>query len=300
MKLCTTKDAILDLRREDNIFYVAKNIREALAGQLSEDELKLLRAFDIVGDIAVVKIPEQLLPKRHAVGRAIIQVHGQVKTVLNQTGPVKGEFRTRGLEVIAGEPKTTTTYLENGCWIKVDLASAYFSPRLAGERLRIAKMISPGEVVLNMFAGVGSYSIVAAKNGAVAKIYSIDKNPDAFRSMVENIRINRVGDRVIPILGDARDIVEESLKGTVDRVIMPLPELGREFLEVAVDALKPRGGTVHFYDVGQEPDVFGPSANFARDIATRQGMKTTLLGQRKIRSYATRCYHIVLDLLFQR
>ncbi|MEW6593073.1 MAG: class I SAM-dependent methyltransferase family protein [Candidatus Hadarchaeota archaeon] len=276
------------------------NIRQALAGQLSGDELKLLRAFDIVGDIAVIKVPAQLLPKKHQIGEAIMKVHKQVKTVLNQTGPVKGEFRTRGLELIAGKPKTTTTYFESGCSIKADLAKAYFSPRLAGERLRIAGMISSGEVVLNMFAGVGSYSIVAAKKSAAAKIYSVDKNPDAFNLMVENIRINRVGDRVIPLLGDARYIAGENLKGAVDRVIMPLPELGREFLEVALDALKPSGGVVHFYDLGQEPDVFGPSADFARGLATRRGMEATLLGQRKIRSYATRCYHIALDILFQR
>jgi tRNA (guanine37-N1)-methyltransferase len=150
-----------------------------------------------------------------------------------------------------------------------------------------------------MFAGVGSYSLVAAKTSAASKIYSVDKNPAAFELMVENIRTNRVGDRVIPILGDAGDVARGNLNGTADRVIMPLPELGRRFLDAAVDALKTSGGVVHFYDVGQEPDVFGPSTGFAMDVANKRGMKATILGQRKIRSYATRCYHIVLDLLFQ-
>jgi len=275
------------------------NLREALRGQLSEEELKKLRAFDIIGDIAVIKIPDELLPKKHVIGQALMQVHNHLRTVLNQTSPVKGEFRTRELEVIAGENRTSTVYWENGCILKVDLANAYFSPRLATERIRIARQISDGEVVLNMFAGVGSYSVVLAKNSCATKIYSVDKNPAAFELMLENIRMNRVGDRVTPILGDVRDVVNEKLHGTADRVLMPLPELAREFLEVAVDSLKGSSGIVHFYDVGGEPDVFGPSLNFATDIARKRGLSVNLIGQREIRSYATRCYHIVLDLLFK-
>jgi len=276
------------------------NLREVLKGQLSEDEIGKLRAFDVMGDIAVIKIPEELLPKKHVIGQALMHVHNHLRTVLNQTSPVKGEFRTRELEVIAGEPRTTTVYRENGCLLKVDLAKVYFSPRLATERIRIAKQISAGETVLNMFAGVGSYSIVLAKNGPAAKIYSVDKNPAAFELMLENVRVNRVGDRVIPILGDVRDVVREKLQGTADRVLMPLPEMAREFLGVALDSLKEGKGVVHFYDVGGEPDVFGPSLNFAVNLAKERGLSVDLIGQRKIRSYATRCYHVVLDLLFQR
>ena len=273
-----------------------RDLREALKGKLSEEELRLFRAFDIIGDIAVVKLPEKLLPKKHLIGQALTQVHSHVRTVLNQTAPVRGEFRTRELEVIAGEPRTETIYHEGGCSFKVDLAKAYFSPRLATERLRVAKLAKPGEEVTNLFAGVGSYSIVIAKHSGVVKVYSIDKNPVAFEYMRENIRINKVGDRVVPILGDAREVVETHLKGKADRVLMPLPELAREFFKVALLALKPGGGVIHFYDFGEEPELFNPSLEFARTAATSEGRKVELLGSRAIRSYATRVYHIVLDL----
>jgi tRNA (guanine37-N1)-methyltransferase len=272
------------------------NLREALKGKLSEEEMKQLRAFDLIGDIAVVKIPDGLLPKKHIIGQALLQVHSHVKTVLNQTAPVKGEFRTRDIEVIAGEPKATTVYPENGCLLKVDLAKAYFSPRLATERLRIARQVKLGEVVTNLFAGVGSYSIVIARHSQPEKVYSIDKNPAAFDLMVENIRVNRVGYSVIPFLADARDIVKHQLLHAADRVLMPLPELGRDFLQVAFEALKPDGGVIHFYDIGNEPDVFGPSADFAQRAAAERGFSVKVLEQRKIRSYATRCYHVALDL----
>lgn len=273
-----------------------KNLREALRGQLADDELKRLRAFDIIGDIVVIKLPEELLPKKDAIGRALMQVHRHIRTVLCQVGPVSGEFRTRELEVIAGEPRTETTHREGGCTFKVDLAQVYFSPRLAHERLRIASLVDPGEVVTNLFAGVGCYSIIIARHGRAAKIYSIDKNPAAFEYMRENIRINKVGDRVVPILGDAREVIERQLAGKADRVLMPLPELGRRFFEVALQALKPAGGVIHFYDFGQLPDPFAPSLEFARKSAAAKGHNLEILNSRAIRSYAPRCYHIVLDL----
>lgn len=273
-----------------------RDLREALAGQLSDEELKLFRAFDLIGDIAVVKLPEKLLPKKHLIGQALMQVHRNVRTVLRQTSAVRGEFRTRELEVIAGEPKTETTHHEGGCSFRVDLAEAYFSPRLAHERLRIARLVKPGEVVTNLFAGVGCYSIIIAKHSRASRIYSIDKNPVAFGYMRENIRVNKVGDRVVPLLGDAREVVGKGLVGKADCVLMPLPELSHEFFDVALGALKPSGGAIHFYDFGQEPDVFGPSLEFARPAAASMGFEINLLSARKVRSYATRCYHVVLDL----
>ena len=271
-----------------------KDLREALKGKLTNDELKRFRAFDIVGDIAVVKLPDELLSKKQLIGRALMQVHRHIRTVLRQTGVVRGEFRTRELEVIAGEPKTETTHREGGCDFRVDLAKVYFSPRLGTERLRIAKQVKPGEVVVNMFAGVGCYSILIAKHSDAALIYSIDKNPAAFDYMRTNIRINKVGDRVVPIFGDARKVVETHLRGEADRVLMPLPELAREFFDVAMFALKPEGGIVHFYDFGKEPELFVPSFEFA--LAAAKGREVQLLGSRAIRSYATRVYHVVLDL----
>ncbi|MGQ9788044.1 MAG: class I SAM-dependent methyltransferase [Candidatus Hadarchaeaceae archaeon] len=275
---------------------MAGDLRARLRSHLSEGELKLIRSFDIVGDIAIVKLPEPLLPKKHVIGKALMEVQKNVRTVLNQISPVKGEFRTRGLEVIAGENKTETSHRESGCVFKVDLARAYFSPRLATERLRVTRLVKPGETVVNLFAGVGCYSIIIAKHSKAGLIYSIDINPHAFEYMQINIRTNKVGDRVVAILGDAREVVNNKLAGRADRVLMPLPELSHDFFDVALKALKPTGGIIHFYDYGEEPDVFGPSIDFANVNADKGDFEVKVIGARIIRSYATRCYHIVLDL----
>lgn len=276
---------------------MAKSLREALKGIVPDEGIRKIRSFDVVGDIAIVKIPEELLRWKGEIGNALIRVHKNVKTVLCQTTPVAGEFRTRELEIIAGERRTVTLHRENGCLFMVDLARMYFSPRLGTERLRVARLVRPGETVTNMFAGVGCYSIVIARHSRASLIYSIDKNPEAFRYMVENVRLNKVGDRVLPMLGDAKDVIREKIPARADRVIMPLPEMSHEFLETAIAALKPSGGTIHFYDYGEEPDVYGPSFEFVSSTASRFGFEATLTGCRKIRSYAPRCYHIVLDVL---
>jgi len=113
--------------------------------------------------------------------------------------------------------------------------------------MRIAELIQPGEVILNMFAGVGCYSISIAKHSEPLKVYSVDVNPSAFQYLHENIRLNRVADVVIPIQGDAKKVTEKELQNVADRVLMPLPERAYEYLGYAMLALKPAGGWIHYY-----------------------------------------------------
>lgn len=223
-------------------------LRDILSDKLEPWELKLLfKSYDIIGDIAVIRVPEPLRKRKELVAEAILQTHKRVKTVLQQTSPVSNEFRLRRLEWVAGEKKTETVYREYGCVFKVDLEKCYFSPRLSYERMRIAQGVQPGEVVVNMFAGVGCYSILIAKHAKARKVYSIDLNPDAVRYMLENILLNKVQNQVVVIRGDAKNVVQQTLKNTADRVLMPLPERAYEYLDYALLALKPAGRWIHYY-----------------------------------------------------
>jgi tRNA (guanine37-N1)-methyltransferase len=225
------------------------DLKTLLAGKLEPWELKLVyRSYDVVGDIAIIRIPEPLKQQSKIIAEAVMQTHKRVKTVLRQVSPVSGDFRLRELEWVVGERKTETVYKEHGCLSKVDLKTCYFSPRLSYERMRIAQKVQPNEVVVNMFAGVGCYSIIIAKFSEAEKIYSIDINPVAVQYMQENVKLNRVEERVIPIQGDAKKVIEERLQNTADRVLMPLPGKAYEYLDCAVLALKSTGGWIHYYD----------------------------------------------------
>jgi len=227
-----------------------KDLKSILKGKLRSHELDdVIKSYDVIGDTAIIRVPENLKPQNAIIGEAILQTHKHVKTVLRQASAVSGDFRLRQLEWIAGEKKTETLYKEFGCVFRVDLDECYFSPRLSFERMRITRLVQPRETVLNMFAGVGSFSILMAKYGGAETVYSIDVNPSAVKFMQENIRLNRVQGRVVPILGDSKQVIIEHLKSRVDRVVMPLPEKAYEYLDYAIMALKPNGGWIHYYDL---------------------------------------------------
>jgi len=224
------------------------NLKTILADKIEPEQLKqIYKTYDIVGDIAVIRVPEPLRHHSKLIAEAIMSTHREVKAVWRQSSSVSGDFRLRNLEFLLGKKTTETRYKEHGCVYKTDLRKAYFSPRLSYERLRIAELIQKGEVVLNMFAGVGCYSISIAKHSEPMKVYSVDVNPSAFQYLHENIRLNRVADLVIPIQGDAKKVTEKELQNAADRVLMPLPERACEYLDYAMLALKPTGGWIHYY-----------------------------------------------------
>jgi tRNA (guanine37-N1)-methyltransferase len=225
-----------------------KRLRQTLSGVLSSEDLsKVYNSYDVVGDIAIIRLSRSSSANAQIIGKAILSVNQNVKTVLLQTSPVAGDLRLRSLTCVAGENKTNTIHNEHGCVFSVNVEKCYFSPRLSHERMRIAKMIEPGEIVVNMFAGVGCFSIIMAKHANPAKVFSIDVNPKAVQLMRENIRLNRVYDNVIPLFGDSKEIVNNRFLRVAHRVLMPLPERSLDYLPCAASALKPSGGWIHYY-----------------------------------------------------
>ena len=223
-------------------------LKEALKDSLTPTQVALISSgLDIIGDIAIIRVPETLSKSKEKIGVKLIEKMKNIKTVLSQTSPVEGNYRIRRLEFLAGEKKTATLHKEYGCLFKVDLSKTYFSPRLSYERLRIASQVTADEVVINMFAGAAPFSILIAKIQPRVKVYSIDVNPSSHRLAMENIRLNKVIDRVEAIQGDARDVILKSLKEVGNRILMPLPEQSLEYLDSAVSALTPQGGIIHLY-----------------------------------------------------
>jgi tRNA (guanine37-N1)-methyltransferase len=225
-----------------------KTFFESLEDKLPPHLLASLpRALDIVGDIAIIEFPPELDPHKKVISKAILETHKTAKTVLAKAGVVSGTYRLREFTMLAGELKTVTIHKEYGCQYYVDLAKAYFSPRLSYEHNRVASLVGEGETIVDLFAGVGPFAVLIAKTHRNVEVYAVDVNPHAVEFLKKNIRLNRVEDKVYPILGDAKQVVNEKLTGVADRVIMNLPEKAIEFLDAASKALKPSGGIIHFY-----------------------------------------------------
>jgi tRNA (guanine37-N1)-methyltransferase len=212
-----------------------------------EDISKLYSAFDIVGSIIILRIPDSLNSRKHIIADTVLMNIKSAKSIFAQTSAVQGDYRLRNLEYLAGVNCTATEHREHGCRFKVDVSKTYFSPRLSTERMRISKMIADNEIITNMFAGVGTYSILIAKSNKTCKVYSIDSNPIANELALVNAQLNKVRERVIPICGDAREVIVKQLRGTSTRVLMPLPEKAKEFVDFAVMALKEKKGMIHYF-----------------------------------------------------
>lgn len=254
-------------------------------------------AYEIIGDIAVLDDKTASGDSEHgidvpAVADALLTAHPAVKTVLLSKGPISGEFRTRDLEFIAGVNKTETVHKEYGCKYKVDLGRAYFTPRLSTERHRILTQIQEGDVVIDMFAGVGPYSILIAKSAKPAQVIANDKNEAAVELLKENIVLNKVKN-IIAMNEDALFLSEE-YAGAGDHVIMNLPHNAFDFLDTAVAVCKP-GGVIHYYAMTSEDDLFDGSIELIRKAAEKQGREIEVLEKKNVRSYAPHQYNICLD-----
>ncbi len=187
-------------------------LRDLLRDVLTEEEMKYApSAFDAVGDIAIIWIPDELKAKEKEIGEKLLTFKN-IKTVLEKDSAVEDEFRVRKYKYLAGEKKTETIYIEYGRRYKVDVTKAYFSPRLGNERERIVKQVKEDEKVLVMFSGIGPYAIQIAKRAKPSIVYAVEINPEGCRYAEENIRLNKVGDLVKNFCGDVREIVPKLAK----------------------------------------------------------------------------------------
>jgi tRNA (guanine37-N1)-methyltransferase len=280
-----------------------KHLKRTLSETISPQDLThVYNSYDIIGDIAIVRLSERAKKYGREIAKAIMSIHTNVKTVLAQTGSVQGEFRLRRLEHVAGEKKTVTAHSESGCLFRVDVERCYFSPRLFYERMRIARQVTKQEVVINMFAGVGCFSVLIANHSSAKKVYSIDINRPAVRYMEQNIRANKVYGKVIPILGDAKDVVEKRLSHVADRVLMPLPEKAFEYLPHAILALKKMGGWIHYYDfehAQKDGDAIEKITQKVSKKLESLDVDFEIAFGRVVRTAGPNWYQVVLDILIK-
>lgn len=269
-------------------------LKKALENVLTENESdELISAFDQIGEIIIVRIPDSLLSKKEIIGKTLLDEVKIVRSVFYQASAVEGEFRTRSLEILAGDNNTETEYKEFGCRFTVDVKNAFFSPRLSTERERIANLVQNGEIMTNMFAGIGMFSIMAAKKKKCT-VYSLDINPVASKLCEINIGLNKLAGEVISINGDATKIIKEQLMDKSDRTLMLLPEKSDEFLESAINTTK-NGGIIHYYS-----HIHADKKTEAGKLSEEHYLKVTpvkseILDSKIVRAVGPRYYQTVVD-----
>ena len=269
-------------------------LKKALESVLTlEENNEFISAFDQIGKIIIVRIPDSLLSKKEIIGETLLKEVKTAKSVFYQVSAVEGDFRTRKLEIIAGEDNTETEYKEFGCKFTVDVENAFCSPRLSTERERIANLIQDGEVITNMFAGIGMFSIMVAKKKKCT-VFSLDINPMASKLCEKNIELNKLAGNIISINGDASEIIKEQLMDKSDRTLMLLPERSDEFLESAINTTK-NGGIIHYYShihADKKSDAGKLSEEHFLQITPIQ---SEILTSKIVRAVGPRYYQTVVD-----
>ncbi len=275
------------VEQKNPVFAKKANIFEILKEKIPRELHDFIpRRYKIVGDIILVKIPENLESYKHIIGRELLRIHKRCKAVWRDMGK-EGMLRKPKVELIAGSG-SETIHRENGCLFKLDVREVMFSVGNQGERMRMARIVGDDEVVVDMFAGIGYFSIPIAVHAKPRKIYAIEINPSSYRFLLENIKLNRV-DNIIPILGDSRFVSPE---GVADRVIMG-HIFCHEFLPVAISCLRDEG-VIHYHESVPEKIIDRPIKRI-ENACRKMGKRVKVLNFRKVKNYSPGVIHVVVD-----
>lgn len=300
IEMAKLRQAVSQLTLSQDVFSTRlskpETLRETLSSETNRPLEQVPVSFDIVGDIGILEFDSGIVSEQGEVARSLMQIHSNIHAVFAKAGPITGSERTRPLHHLGGENRTTTVHREFGCLFQMDLSKAFFSPRLSSEHMRVVKQVSEGEHVLDMFAGVGPFSVLIAKARKSVIVDSIDSNPDAAEYIRKNAKLNKVENKITVWNGDASIIVPKHLAGTSNRVIMNHPSQSKNFLATACLALKQGGGIIHFYTFSQDKDSEEKAQHELRQGVEPAGFNLTRIREiRKVREVGPFTWQIAID-----
>lgn len=259
---------------------VSENIIEAAPSSWAVLGNVILVDFgDVSADEALTSV------ERETIGDALLELHGSAATVLARGG-ISGTRRDPSASVVAGVGETETIHTEHGTKYALDLSKVMFSPGNKAERVRMGSVVTPGERVFDMFAGVGYFALPMARAGALVTAAEID--PESYRFLTENVRLNDVTENMRPVLGDCRTV-----ETTADRIVMGYYE-AHEYLDAAIGSLV-TGGTIHLHEATPEP--YFPERPIERLYTAAESAGRDIVGieTREVKSHSAGVVHGVVD-----
>lgn len=268
--------------------------RLAARGWTEREIERAPKSWAVVGSVILAKFED--CPRERAVGEALLELHGSADTVLAREG-IAGEHREPTVRVVAGVGDTETVHTEHGTKYGLDLAEVMFSPGNKAERARMGDVVSEGERVFDMFAGIGYFTLTMARSGA--SVTAVERNPVSFRYLLENAVLNGVEDRIEAYRADCRDVDVEP----VDRVVMGYYDAskprsgggtGYEYLPAALAAVR-EGGTVHMHEATPEAELWDRPISRLREAADRANRTVEITDRRRVKSHSEGVSHVVLD-----
>lgn len=278
-------------------------LKEKLKGKLTEEELALLpRGFQTLGKIIILKLNQKLQVKKELIGEVCLELFPKMRSVYVNLGKIIGTFREpEKIELVAGENNPIVEHKEHDVIYKFDITKIMFSKGNLNERRFLASLVKKGEIIVDMFAGVGYFSLPIAKHSTVERIYSIELNPLSYKFLIENIKRNHFEDKIIPINGDCKQEVLRLSKTGIkaDRIIMGVFPAPKEHIKEALTLTKDRGSIFHYEGVVEKEKYLTLFEDF-KEIAENENYRCKLNSYRHVKSYGPNLIHTVLDIFVSK
>jgi tRNA wybutosine-synthesizing protein 2 len=268
-------------------------IKKSLSKEIPKDLVKYLpEKWEKIGDVLIIKFNDVLKEYKDEICQKYTEIL-QCKTILNDIGGISGKYRKPKVKMLYGSKDTETSHKENGIKYKLDPCKIMFSSGNMNERIRMAGISNENETVVDLFTGIGYFTLPIAVYSRPKKIFSCEINPDAYRYLCENIVLNHVTKVVEPLLGDNRI---NAPKNVADRVIMGYINNTHKFLSTAINCLKNQKGIIHYHDVFPNELIPQKPLKVINDAAGKYRLKLNQVKHRFIKSYAPGISHIVFDI----
>jgi tRNA wybutosine-synthesizing protein 2 len=279
------------IEQPDPEYYIRQySLRDLLQDTIPEKDLALVPSgWYVLGKIVIVSIDERIGEYRRDIARKLLEIYPQCHTVIQDRG-IEGQFRQPQREILLGT-STETMHKENGCLFRLDATKVMFSKGNLYEK-KLMSTVGSGELIVDMFAGIGYFTIPMAVHAKPAKIYAIEINPESFVYLQENIRLNKVGHIVEAMNGDCAVLTPQ---GIADRVLMGYVGTTHEYLEYGIRAIKNTGGMLHYHETTPEKLIFERPVSRIREAALREGRQVEIRDCRKVKKYSPGVWHVVVD-----
>jgi tRNA wybutosine-synthesizing protein 2 len=244
-----------------------------------------------LGRVVLLRLPETLRPHFQIIGAAWLEEPG-VAAVLRRAGPVVGEWRLPDSEILAGDD-CETEVVEFGIRYRFDASRILFARGNRAERHRAGVVTRAGETVVDLFAGIGYFTLPAAVHGGAARVFACEQNPDSLRYLRQNVDRNHVKEKVRVLPGDNRQ--SELPPGAADRVFLGLLPSSLAWVPMALPLLRPEGGTLHVHTLVGTEEGLGAAASAVATAVDAAHYRTNALSAREVKSYGPGRRHVVVD-----
>ena len=270
-----------------------EHIQQSLKTKISDKHLQLIpKKWEKIGDILIIKLAQELEKYQDIIGQ-IYSNELSCKSVLVDTGGIHNDFRTPIVKLIYGTQNTETKHFENGITYFIDPQKIMFSSGNLDERKRMATISNKNEIVVDLFSGIGYFSLPLAVYSKPKKIYSCEINPTSYNYLIKNIQENNVGENIEPLEGDCRNTAPENI---ANRVIMGYFHKTIDFFPKAIQCLKDQKGIIHYHDTIPEKKIPNDPIEKLTKIAETFNREIKLNHVQKVKSFAPGINHYVFDL----